>query len=223
MKYFLFLFTLIAFGAVAQKKQKKIELFNHKDLQGWHIDVPAMDNDKTIKSPFIVRDGKLVSLASPQGHIITDAQYENYELEVTYRFPAKPGNCGVLVHCSTPRVLYKMFPKSIECQLMHDNAGDFWCIGEDVEVPNMEARRGAKENWGVTEGKERRIINLTDDSEKPLGEWNTMKIRCEGNKITIWENGHLVNQGVATASKGQIALQAEGAEVEFKRVLLRYL
>jgi hypothetical protein len=87
----------------------------------------------------------------------------------------------------------------------------------------MEARRGKKEDWGVVEGKERRVKNLTDNSEKPVGEWNTMKVRCDGNKITVWVNGDLVNEGLATASKGQIALQAEGSEVEFRKVELRGL
>jgi len=27
--------------------------------------------------------------------------YQNYRLEVEYRFAGKPGNCGVLVHAST--------------------------------------------------------------------------------------------------------------------------
>ncbi|MBK9935548.1 MAG: DUF1080 domain-containing protein [Cytophagaceae bacterium] len=211
-------FLLITGNIFAQKSPTS--LFNGKDHTGWHIDVPALDNNPSGKSPFIVRDGKMVCLAEPQGHIITDKVYENYELTVEYRFAGKPGNCGVLVHASTPRILYKMFPKSIECQLMHDNAGDFWCIGEDVVTPDMEARRGKKEDWGVTEGKERRVKNLTDNSEKPLGEWNTIKVRCEGNKITVWVNGDLVNEGVSTASKGQIALQAEGSEVEFRKVEL---
>jgi hypothetical protein len=50
-----------------------------------------------------------------------------------------------------------------------------------------------------------------------------MKVRCDGNKITVWVNGDLVNEGLATASKGQIALQAEGSEVEFRKVELRGL
>ena len=217
----IFLFCFVVSTTYAQKLSKPVCLFNGKELTGCNIDFPAMDTSK-IASPFIVRDGNLVSLANPQGHIITDAVYENYELEVQYRFAGKPGNCGVLVHSSTPRILYKMFPKSIECQLMHDNAGDFWCIGEDIAVPDMEKRRGNKANWGVTEGKERRIINLTDNSEKPLGEWNTMKVLCQADSISIWVNGDLVNQGThATAQKGQIALQAEGSEVEFRKVLLR--
>ena len=198
-----------------------MQLFNGKDLQGWHIDVPDMDKDKSVKSPFLVRNGMLVSLGTPEGHIITDAEYQNYRLEVQYRFAGKPGNCGILVHASKPRALYDMFPKSIEVQLMHENAGDFWCIVEDISVPDMEKRRGAKAQWGTTEDKLRRILNLTDGSEKPLGEWNKITIECLNNSVKVWLNGNLVNHGFdCTAQRGQIALQAEGSEVEFKKVEL---
>jgi hypothetical protein len=103
----------------------------------------------------------------------------------------------------------------------HNNAGDFWCIVEDIKVADMEKRRGSKQNWGITEGKERRIKNLTDSSEKPVGEWNTMTIECFKNAIRIWVNGDLVNDGFGcTANKGQIALQAEGSEVECRKMVL---
>ena len=196
-------------------------LFNGKDLNGWHVDVPHRDNNPDAKPTFIVRDGMLVSLGSPQGHLITDEEYKNFRLEVEYRFAAKPGNCGVLVNASEPRALYKMFPKSIEVQMNHKHAGDFWCIVEDIKVPDMIARRGPKEKWGITEGKARRILNLTDDSENAVGEWNRMVIECLDDQVKVWVNGDLVNHGTdCTASKGQIALQAEGAEVEFRKLEL---
>lgn len=201
--------------------QTTVSLFNGKDLEGWHVDVPALDSIPVATSPFIIRDGLLVSLGTPQGHLITDKEYMDFRLDVEYRFAGEPGNCGVLVFASTPRSLYKMFPKSIEVQMMHDNAGDFWCIVEDIEVENMEERRGPKEDWGITEGKARRIKNLTDDSENPLGEWNHMTIECLKNKIKVWVNGDMVNYGYnATVDYGQIALQAEGAEVEFRKIEL---
>ena len=169
-------------------------------------------------------NGFLVSLGEPRGHLITDAVFKNYRLDVEYRFPNEPGNCGVLVHASTPRALYKMFPKSIEVQMEHGNAGDFWCIVEDIRVPDMEKRRGPKKDWGITEGKERRILNLTDNSESPVGQWNHMIIECVGNSIKVWVNNDLVNYGFdCTASKGQIALQAEGAEVEFRKLALKHI
>ena len=198
-----------------------IQLFNGKDLHGWHADIPEMDTNTLAKSPFIIRNGMLVSLGTPNGHLITDSVYSNYRLVVEYRFADKPGNCGVLLHASTPRALYKMFPKSIEAQMMSDQAGDFWCIQEDIKTPDMEKRRGPKEEWGVSEGKKRRILNLTDGSEKPLGEWNRMIVECVGSSIRVWVNDDLVNDGFnCTANHGQVALQAEGAEVEFRRVEL---
>jgi hypothetical protein len=114
-----------------------------------------------------------------------------------------------------------MFPQSLEVQMAHENAGDFWCIVEDIAVPDMLKRRGPQEKWGVTEDKARRILNLTDGSEKPVGEWNTMVVECVGDEVKVWINGDLVNHGSnCTAQKGQIGLQAEGSEVEFRKIVL---
>jgi hypothetical protein len=210
----------VSFSSCTQDNDS-VNLFNGNDLTGWHWDVPAMDNDPEVRNPFIVRNGLLVSLGTPQGHLITDSVYQDYRLEAEYRFSAEPGNCGILVHASTPRALYDMFPQSIEVQMMHENAGDFWCIVEDIEVQNMEARRGPKEDWGIVEGKARRIRNITEDSENPVGEWNTMVIECLDDQVKVWVNDDLVNHGFnATATKGQIAVQAEGSEVEFRKLLL---
>lgn len=195
-----------------------LKLFNGRNLDGWHMDVPALDSNPSGLKPFVVLGGMLVSLGTPGGHLITDASFENYRLILEYRFPGKTGNCGMLVHSSTPRRLYSMFPQSIEVQLQSGDAGDFWCIGEDIVVPDMEARRGPKEGWGVDGDKARRIKNLTDGSEHSPGQWNTMVIDCRGSNVKVWVNGDLVNSGTnATATKGQIAIQAEGSEVEFRR------
>jgi hypothetical protein len=220
--------TLTLFGIAKTGAQTATEaapeprsLFNGTDLAGWHADVPDMDDDPDVKSPFIVREGMLVSLGRPGGHLISDEEFEHYRLEVEYRFAARPGNCGVLVHASTPRCLYEMFPASIEVQMHHENAGDFWCICEDISVPDMEERRGPRENWGVDGDKARRILNLTDGSENPAGEWNRMVVECLAAEVKVWVNGDLVNHGSdCTVSKGQIALQAEGSEVEFREVVL---
>lgn len=218
-KFWTFLIFIIIVMGYSQKES--FSLFNGKDLDGWHIDVPIMDSIPHSINPFIIRNGMLVSLGTPRGHLITDSVFQDYRLEIEYRFPAIPGNCGVLVHASKPRALYKMFPKSIEVQMMHENAGDFWCIVEDIKTDNMIDRRGPEENWGIIEGKERRIKNLTDGSEKPLGEWNSMIVECLKNEVKVWVNGDMVNYGYnATVNRGQIAIQAEGSEVEFRKVEL---
>jgi hypothetical protein len=206
--------------------QTVMPLFNGKDLSNWEADVPARDTDPGLPPSFVVRDGMLVSLGKPPGHLVTKQMYRDYRLEVEYRFPGKPGNCGILVHASRPRALYKMFPQSIEVQMHSGNAGDFWVIQEDLEVPDMEKRRPREpgQQWGGAEGDARRIFNLTDGSEKPLGAWNTMVIEARDRSITVWVNDQLVNQGSnATADHGRIAVQAEGTEVEFRRLDIRPL
>jgi len=224
MKSFVILAGCVAtmFGCTPRRvsQLQPQSLFNGSDLSGWHVDVPA-DSNVRVRNPFVVRNGMLVSLGEPRGHLITDSSFRNYRLEIEYRFPGTPGNAGVLVHASTPRALYGMFPRSIEVQMESGNAGDFWCILEDIRVPDMERRRGPPSEWGTTEGKARRILNLTDDSEKPLGEWNSMVVEAVGRSIKVWVNGDLVNDGYeATADHGQIALQSEGSEVEIRKLTL---
>jgi hypothetical protein len=220
-KVFILAITLSALFFCSAGYAQTVNLFNGKNLDGWHVDVPDMDNNPDAVNPFIVRDGMLVSLGTPAGHLITDSVYADYRWEIEYRFAGIPGNCGALVHASAPRALYEMFPKSIEVQMMHENAGDFWCIVEDISVENMEERRGPKKDWGITEGKGRRILNLTDDSENEVGEWNYMTIECLDREIKVWLNGDLVNYGFGcTANRGQLAVQAEGSEVEFRKLEL---
>lgn len=226
MKSILPLLLLTAFTLGARADEKPVALFNGKDLTGWHADVPAADTNANIAPSFVVRDGMLVSKGNPRGHLITDDVYSNYRLDVEYRFPGKAGNCGVLVHASKPRALNDMFPQSIEVQMQSGQAGDFWCIQENIEVPDQEKRRPRKpdQQFGGGPKDARRILNLTDDSEKPLGEWNQMAIECVGREVKVWVNGTLVNHGSnGTADRGQIALQAEGAEVEFRKVELTRL
>jgi hypothetical protein len=215
------LLSLVLLISCTSPGPESSSLFNGVDLTGWYPDIPGKDDHPDTAESFIVRDSMLVSLGDPRGHLITDSVFMNYRLEVEYRFAGEPGNCGVLVHASTPRALYEMFPKSLEVQMMHENAGDFWCIVEDIFVPAMEERRGPREKWGITEGMNRRIMNLTDGSEHPVGDWNTMVIECFANQIKVWVNGDLVNYGFdCTTDRGQIALQAEGSEVEFRTLVL---
>src|SRR5690606_30970487 len=97
MRHFsLFLIDVsLLFPHTTSAQQKN--LFDGKSLNGWHADVPEMDKNPTAINPFIVRDGMLVSLGTPGGHLVTDTVYQDYRLEVTYRFAGKPGNCGVLI------------------------------------------------------------------------------------------------------------------------------
>ena len=56
--------------------------------------------------------------------------------------------------------------------------------------------------------------------EKPVGEWNTAEVVCQGNSITVYINGQLQNQATSETSEGYIALQSEGGPIEFRNVYL---
>jgi hypothetical protein len=186
------------------------KLFNGRDMTGWtHV---LSKDDVKLEDVWSVSDGMIICKGTPSGYIRTKDEFENYTLTLEWRW--KPGsiggNSGVLVHSTTPKAI-GVWPKSIEVQLAAGNAGDFWVIGTDLDVENEAARK-----------KDRRHLNLTDDSEKPPGEWNKMEVVCKGNEITVKVNGDLVNHATnCTVTKGAISLQSEGAEVHFRNIELR--
>ena len=111
MKFFAtisFIALFICYLPISASSQT-INLFNGKDLSGWHADVPELDTNKNAVFPFVIRNGLLVSLGTPHGHLITDGVYKDYMLEVEYRFAVVPGNCGVLLLAATPPAWYKMY------------------------------------------------------------------------------------------------------------------
>ena len=63
--------------AQASSLSQPRSLFNGRDLSGWHVDVPARDSNSRLRNPFIVRNGMLVSLGEPRGHLITDSIYRD--------------------------------------------------------------------------------------------------------------------------------------------------
>lgn len=187
---------------------KTVQLFNGKNLEGWtyHLD----DDKVAMDAVWSVKEGVLHCTGRPAGYLITKRNdFENYVLTVEWRWPGEGGNNGVLVHVSKPGAL-GVWPKCLEVQLGSGDAGDFWVIGTEIDVENEAARK-----------EDRRHKNLTDDSEKPLGEWNTMEITCRGDECIVKVNGELVNHATnSSETKGAIALQSEGTPIEYRKVEL---
>lgn len=192
----------------AEKRSETRALFDGRTLDGWKVFVPnGEDGSKT----FTVADGRLVCSGSPAGYIATEEEFESFELELEWRFdPAKgAGNSGVLLRVDAKD---QVWPRSIEAQLHSGNAGDIYNIGE---VP-------MKADPARTEG--RRTKKLEPSSEKPLGEWNKYRITLDGGKLELRVNDVLQNTVTeCEVRKGRIALQSEGAHIEFRNVKLRPL
>ncbi|MGC1274287.1 MAG: DUF1080 domain-containing protein [Planctomycetaceae bacterium] len=200
-----------------------VKLFNGKDLSGWKavLDDAQADPAKT----WSVKDGLLHCTGTPRGYVRTDRDdFKNYKLQVEWRWPEgtpENANNGVLVHTTTPNAL-GVWAKSLEVQLGNGNAGDFWVIpGDDAADPTTidVPLKGVPGEEHRIAG--RRHFNFTDDSEKPHGQWNTLEIVCRGDAVTVKVNGDVVNYAFnSSVTTGAIALQSEGAPIEYRSVVL---
>ena len=205
-----------------QSLAQEQELFNSKDLKGWIF--VSRDEDAVVEDVWSVSDGILKCTGNPKGYLQTRQWYRDYELELQWRWSGdKGGNNGVLVHATTP-VLFFGWPQSLEVQLRSGAAGDFWVIGKnvDIRVENEEKRR-VKPVAG-NQHKHRRIKRLESSPEKPIGQWNTMRIICDDDTITVFVNDEKVNHGTnCTVNQGGIALQSEGTPAEFRNIRIKPL
>jgi hypothetical protein len=189
----------------------KTELFNGKDTVGW-VAYPA----DTSKDTWSIKDGLLACNGKPNGFLRTNESYKQYRFTVEWRF-TKPGNTGVVVHMTPPDAVW---PKSIECQGMHDRQGDFYFWNGATVKDGTELSKDKKS--GKVRGY--RIGRPGESLEKPVGEWNTFTTVCDGNTVTILVNGKEVNKATgANLSEGFIGLQVEGGAFEVKRCTLEPL
>jgi hypothetical protein len=187
------------------EKVVNIRLFNGKDLSNWvfHLKDPAVDPATVFK----VQNGVIHITGNPFGYMRTKDSYSDYELHVEWRYPTEASNSGVFIHAQLPDTIWL---KCFECQLKSGNAGDFVCMN------------GAKMN----EMKNNSIIvnKMAPSSEKPVGEWNIMEVKCKSNTIEVYVNGDLQNKGTGiSANKGHICLQSEGKDIEFRNVYITKL
>ena len=193
-----------AFAADAIAPTAKTELFNGKDTAGWVV-FPA----ETSKDTWSIKDGLLVCVGKPNGFLRTEKSYKQYRFTVEWRF-TKPGNTGVVVHMTPPDAVW---PKSIECQGMHDRQGDFYFWNGATVKDGTELK---DKKSGKVRGY--RIGRPGESLEKPVGEWNTFTTVCDGNTVTILVNGKETNKATGTnLSEGFIGLQVEGGAFEVKR------
>ncbi|WP_165070588.1 3-keto-disaccharide hydrolase [Paludisphaera rhizosphaerae] len=153
---------------------------------------------------------------------------------------------GILLHCTGPDDAHGgHWMRSMECQLIEGGSGDFIVVtGSKSPEPmslsahvrqetdkqwyytpdgsgELRAFNGGRINWwGRKVGwKDEVGIRGEKDVEKPVGEWNTMEVVCDGDKITNILNGHVVNVGEkSTVTKGKVTFQSEFAGVAFRRI-----
>lgn len=179
--------------------QKKISLFNGKDLTGWK-------NNGTEK--WYVENGELVCESGPDknyGYLSTEKNYKNFVLTLQFKQEAN-GNSGVFFRSSIEGVKIsgwqvEVAPKDHHTGGIYESYGRGWLI-----QPKPEDEQWLKE-----------------------GEWNKMKIQVKGDEVTTWLNGHqMIYIKDETIGKGEgfIALQIHdggGIKVRWKNLVIQEL
>ncbi|MDZ4756110.1 MAG: DUF1080 domain-containing protein [Phycisphaerae bacterium] len=187
-----------------------VKLFDGTSLAGWKPFLSGGDPAKV----WSVRDGVVVCTGNPVGYIATEKEYESFELTLEWRFDASKGdgNSGVLMRVQGPDKVGNEFtwPRSVEAQLQSKSAGDIWNIGDVPMKVNTERTKG------------RHTAKAHPTNEKPLGEWNRYRIVLNGGTLELYVNDLLQNTATDVEVKpGRIALQSEGAHIEFRNIVLR--
>jgi hypothetical protein len=189
-----------------RKPADEITLFDGKSLAGW---VPFVPDSRDAASVFQVDpEGHIVCSGKPHGYLRTEQEFDHFVLELEWRWsPAtkQTGNSGVLFRMIGED---KVWPKSIEAQLQHGQAGDFWRIDEFPMQVAPERTNG-------------RNTKRLAAAEHPVGEWNRYRITVEGGRVLLEINGKEVNFAAdAQVVPGKICLQSEGAEIHFRDIRL---
>lgn len=189
-------------AAAALTPGKKVELFNGKDFAGWRLFLPG---DADPKQTWSVKDGVVVCTGKPAGYMRTEQRWKDYKLRFEWRWPGEPANSGTLLHIQD---FDQVWPRCIEAQLKHRDAGDFITMGQE----QVDAVKGTTN---------RRVPKMNPSNEAEPGKWNTMEITCKGNTIEVKVNGVLQNKATgSTVQQGFIGLQSEGGPIEFRHITL---
>lgn len=177
----------------------QVSLFNGKNLDGWTI-------NGTEK--WYVEDGLLVCESGPDkayGYLSTDAYYDDFVLELEFLQEAD-GNSGVFFRSTVEGTIVSGWQVEV-APPDHDTGGIYESYG-----------RG----WLIKPDKEK-------DAYLKMGEWNHMRIICNGDTVTTFLNGHemvsLTDEKIGEG-KGGIALQIHdggGIKVKWRNIKLTEL
>lgn len=151
---------------------------------------------------------------------------------------------GLLLHSQGRDGAYSgIWMSSIEVNIIEGGTGDFIVVGDGSEQFQITAHVADQKQAGsylfdpnsnylatIYRGR----INWLDrdptwqnvrgfkgkkDLENPLGEWNTLECIVYGDKITVYLNGHFVNEAInVRPSKGKIQIQSEAAAMLIKKI-----
>jgi hypothetical protein len=215
------IFAASACAASAAEDYQFVPLFNKVDLTGWV-------NANCAPETWSVRDGMIHCTGRPTGALRTARQYENFILEVEWRHLTSGGNSGVFIWGTPIAAPGVPFLRGIEVQVLDHGYAE-----------KYEKQTGKKSDWFTTHGDVFPIHGATmkpfgrhngdrsfpsEERSKPSPEWNHYRIVCTNGVVRLHVNGKEVSGGEnCNYRKGYLALESEGAPVEFRNIRIREL
>ncbi|MBI3849302.1 MAG: DUF1080 domain-containing protein [Verrucomicrobia bacterium] len=217
------LILLMAAGvtALADDNDGFFPLFNGHDLTGWV-------NANCAPETWSVRDGMIHCTGQPTGALRTERQYENFILEVEWRHLTSGGNSGVFIWGTPIAAPGVPFLRGIEVQVLDHGYAE-----------QYEKQHGKKSDWFTTHGD---VFPIHGASMKPFSpnhgdrsfpsencskgfpEWNHYRIVGSNGVLRLSVNGKEVSGGEdCNYRKGYLALESEGAPVEFRNLRIKEL
>lgn len=192
-------------------------MFNGKDLSGWV-------NANCAPETWSIKDGVISCTGVPTGALRTEKQYENFILECEWRHLTSSGNSGVFVWGSPISAPGVPFLRGIEVQVLdhgymkNAKPGKRWFTTHGDVFPIHGA---TMEPHGDHNGQR---SFPSEERSKPSPEWNHYRVEGRNGTLTLAVNGKVVSGGDKCFwRKGYLALESEGAPVEFRNVRIKEL
>lgn len=195
-----------------------VPMFQPNSLDGWV-------NANCAPETWSIKDGVISCTGKPTGALRTARQYENFILEAEWRHLSSAGNSGIFIWGTPISAPGVPFLRGIEVQVLDHGY--------------MKNADPAKPRWFTTHGDVFPIHGATmephgehngqrsfpsEDRSKPSPEWNHYRIEANNGRLTLAVNGKVVSGGDnCNYRKGYLALESEGAPVEFRNVRIKEL
>ena len=178
-------FRNIKIKELPRKAGKTVSLFNGKDLTGWELFGSmrvSVDNEGNL----VTQNGEDLQY----GYLGTREYYKDFDLTVEFKQESN-GNSGLFFH-----------------SFVHGGYESNVVNGWQCEVaPKGNDTGGIYESYGRGW-----LVQIPDEKEEIIkeGEWNTLRLRVEGNKVQTWLNGEAmieINDELIGSKTGRIMLQ----------------
>ena len=186
-------FRNIKIKELPKKAGDKVSLFNGKDLTGWEL-FGSMRVSVDEEGNLVTQNGEDLQY----GYLGTREYYKDFDLTVEFKQESN-GNAGLFFH-----------------SFVHGGYKNNHVNGWQCEVaPKGNDTGGIYESYGRGWLKQ-----IPEEKENILkeGEWNTLRVRVEGDHVQTWLNGQPMvdfNDALIGSKTGRIMLQIhDGSDIK---------